>query len=71
MPSTTRDHAALRRLGGLLPVVGAATLFALLDTDGSLRTILLRYAFAAVGAFAVAPPHLLLPRTGRWDCSIS
>ena len=61
MPTSTRDRAALRRLGGLLPVVGAATLFALLDTEGSLRTILLRYAFAAVGAFAVAPPHLLLP----------
>ena len=61
MPNVTHDRAALRRLGGLLPVVGAAVLFALLDTEGSLRTILLRYAFAAVGAFAVAPPHLLLP----------
>ncbi len=47
----------------MIVVVGLGYIFAALAADGtaSLHALLLRYAFVAAGAFAIAPPQVLLP----------
>ncbi|MEP0547136.1 MAG: hypothetical protein ABJF88_09395 [Rhodothermales bacterium] len=63
IPNVTTDRSAARRVGTVLLVGGLGYLFAAfaVDGSGSLREVLLRYAFVVVGIFAVAPPHVLLP----------
>ena len=62
-PNVTTDRSAARRVGTVLLVGGLGYLFAAfaVDGSGSLREVLLRYAFVVAGIFAIAPPHVLLP----------
>ncbi len=62
-PNVTTDRSAVRRVGTVLLVGGLGYLFAAfaVEGSGSLREVLLRYAFVVAGIFAVAPPHVLLP----------
>ncbi len=56
-------HRLGQQIGTVLLVGGVGYLFAALAAVGeaSARDVLLRYGFVAAGAFAVAPPHVLLP----------